>query len=118
MGDLSKNFDEREFACRHCYEVKVDPRLVKALQKLRDLAGKPVHVISGYRCEVNNRRCGGTRYSQHLRGRAADIFIEGMGVDQMLKLAEQIPAFRGGGMGRYPNDGFIHIDVRKKKARW
>lgn len=43
------------------------------LDPLRELIGMPIHVTSGYRCEELNRLVKGEKYSQHLKGEAADI---------------------------------------------
>lgn len=74
MGDLTKNFSRSEFRCGHCGRLDVlDMELVWALQRLRDKVGRALPIISGYRCCAGNAQVGGTRDSQHLFGRAADI---------------------------------------------
>lgn len=118
MGDLSKNFSRHEFACRCCDRAEINQRLVDALQELRDLAGLPVRVTSGYRCSEHNRAIGGATRSQHLLGTAADISVRGMTPTEMYRLAEDVEAFRNGGIGVYPDKGFIHVDVRDGRARW
>jgi hypothetical protein len=37
---------------------------------------------------------------------------------EMYRLAEDVEAFRNGGIGVYPDKGFIHVDVRDGRARW
>lgn len=111
---LSKHFHEREFACHHCGEVKVDPRLVDKLEELRTACGnKPITVLSGYRCQRHNTNVGGAPQSQHLLGKAADIVIVGLLPDRVAELAEGVGF---GGIGRY--DHFTHVDVRDGYARW
>lgn len=74
MGDLSKNFSAWEFKCGHCGRL-VGPSvlLLQALQRLRDDVGRPLAIVSGYRCAEGNRSVGGTRDSQHLCGNAVDV---------------------------------------------
>ena len=36
MGDLSRHFSTHEFRCRCCGRAEINPRLVEALQALRD----------------------------------------------------------------------------------
>ena len=47
------------------------------LEPLRVAMGRPIRISSGYRCEKLNTAVGGVRNSQHLKGQAADISIEG-----------------------------------------
>lgn len=45
----------------------------KVLDPLREAYGKPIIVTSGYRCPKLNAAVGGSPFSQHVRGEAADI---------------------------------------------
>ena len=47
------------------------------LEPLRVAMGEPVKISSGYRCEKLNKAVGGVYNSQHLKGQAADICIDG-----------------------------------------
>ena len=47
------------------------------LEPLRVAMGRPINISSGYRCEQLNRAVGGAYNSQHLKGQAADINIDG-----------------------------------------
>lgn len=74
MGDLSRNFSRAEFACRDgCGRDYPVPVLVAVLQAMRDAKGRPLRVVSGIRCADHNERVGGSRRSQHIAGRAADV---------------------------------------------
>ena len=47
------------------------------LQPLRDAMGHEVKIGSGYRCPRLNQAVGGVSNSQHLKGEAADLCIDG-----------------------------------------
>ena len=116
---ITKNFRLDEFECPCCGGNHISRRLVHALQELRDLAGAPITVTSGLRCEAYNESVGGAEQSQHLYGRAADIVIQGLHPVEMERLAEKVTRLRTGGIGVYPHNGFIHVDVRLNgPARW
>lgn len=117
MGDLSPHFSKQELACRCCGRLKVDPRLIDALEALRVLAGVPIVVHAGYRCPGHNQAVGGVPNSEHTRGLAADIHIPGLSLQEMYDLASEVPQFTQGGIGAYDTN-FLHVDVRGHRARW
>jgi uncharacterized protein YcbK (DUF882 family) len=117
MGDLSPHFSKIELACPCCKTLKIEPRLLDALEELRGLAGKPIVVHDAYRCEKHNQEVGGVIDSEHTRGMAADVDIPGLSLQQMYDLALQVPDFAAGGIGVYDGD-FLHVDVRPHVARW
>ena len=51
----------------------IDGLVINVLDRLRSEWGRPIIVTSGYRCKELNAAVGGARYSQHLKGQAADI---------------------------------------------
>lgn len=116
MTKSTKNFRAEEFACPCCGRNEIKDSLVDALQALRDLIKKPIIVNSGYRCAKHNQEVGGARNSQHVKGTAADIWVKGMPPTTLAYMAEQIPAFRDGGIGVYPT--WVHVDTRGYRARW
>jgi uncharacterized protein YcbK (DUF882 family) len=122
MGDLSKNFDRSEFACRgdNCcgHSAPIDPDLIAALQLLRDRIARPLTITSGFRCNRHNAAVGGADNSLHTLGMAADVIPpENMSPEQMAVIAEEIDRFKNGGIGIYPK--WVHLDVRRTgKARW
>jgi uncharacterized protein YcbK (DUF882 family) len=90
---------------------------VEGLEILRTLAGLPLIVHAGYRCEEHNREVGGVPHSEHTRGLAADIDLPGLSLQRMYELALAVPQFADGGIGVY-DGGFLHVDVRNHRARW
>ena len=122
---LSPSFRVREFGCKGSDVVLLDEELVVLLQCIREHFGKPVHITSGYRTAAHNAAVGGSKSSQHLLGRAADFYVEGVDVATVAAYAETLLPSRGG-IGRYPKDakhptrktGWVHIDTRANKSRW
>lgn len=125
---LSENFTRWEFRCRgkDCCggSAPVDRRLVKGLQMLRDklpeqFRAKGLTLNCAFRCLTHNREIGSEDTSEHPKGRAADVATpDGMTVDQLAAIAEDVPEFARGGIGKY--DWGIHVDVRVETdpARW
>ncbi len=111
---LSTNFRVKEFACADGSDpIFIDSELVDILQKIRSHFGK-VTITSAYRTPTHNKKVGGTTYSQHLYGRAADIKVQGIAPKEVAEYAESL--LDAGGIGIY--NTFTHIDVRSTKSRW
>jgi len=49
--------------------------LAEMLQAVRDRFRSPVFVHSGFRCQALNEAVGGSVYSQHVKGEAADFHV-------------------------------------------
>lgn len=113
---LSKDFRVREFRCKNGADVIfVDTALVELLQKIRDHFGAPITINSAYRTPEYNKKVGGSTYSQHQYGKAADIVVKGVKPADVAAYAEQLmPSY--GGVGRYST--FTHVDTRDEKSRW
>ena len=47
------------------------------LEPLREAMGESIKIGSGYRCPQLNRAVGGVANSQHMKGQAADLCIDG-----------------------------------------
>lgn len=111
---LTSNFNLKEFQCKHCGQVKISSKLVNLLQILRDRLGKPVTITSGYRCPTHNSNVGGAKNSYHMQGMAVDIVVAptGLSMNELVNLCQEI-GFTG--IGAYPKQGFIHVDVRPGK---
>lgn len=115
MSDLTRNFSSREFACKHCGALRLDPALPAALQALRDLAGRPIIVLSGYRCPDHPEERRKTTPGMHAQGKAADVLLRGHTLRRAYDLAAALGLF--GGIGIY-DGGFLHLDLRPTPARW
>lgn len=113
---LSSNFSVREFACSDGSDpIFIADELVAVLQKIRTHFGRAVTITSAYRTPTRNSAVGGTTYSQHLYGMAADIKVSGISPKKVAAYAEKLMP-NSGGIGTYST--FTHIDVRSQKSRW
>lgn len=127
MGDVTKHLSRCEFACRcGCGFIDPHPCLVVGLEEIRSAAGVPIWISSGCRCPEHNREEGGAPFSFHLPqqngyGFAADWFLEGLNLREMVWFAEKSRFFAGGGIGAYYDAGkiWVHTDVRLAgPVRW
>ena len=88
---LSPNFSLEEFlvsqtARRHGLDmtppeaviVNIKTLVDELLQPLREIAGSPLNISSGYRPPALNKLIGGSASSAHMHGSAADFTIAGM----------------------------------------
>ena len=112
MGDLTKNFSYKEFACRcGCGLGIVDTELVKTLQSLRDSYHKAITITSGLRCPEHNRNAGGKITSSHLKGLAVDIACSSS-ADRYMLLSKLVVYFNRIGIAK----NFIHVDIDTEKS--
>ncbi len=115
MGDISKHFSRKEFACPcGCGFSTVDVKLLEVLEILRVKYGA-VTINSACRCAVHNKNVGGSKGSKHKQGIAADVVVNGTSPDEIYMFLDMFQPNKYG-VGKY--NSFTHIDVRDKKARW
>jgi uncharacterized protein YcbK (DUF882 family) len=98
----------------------IDPKLIALLDEVREQAGFPVYITSGYRCPRHNAERGGARQSYHTRTMAADIYCEDLPLPDLLSIVKAAMLRLGykGGLQDYPDQGFIHVDCRGYWAEW
>lgn len=82
----------------------------KLLQPLRDAIGRAIYINSGYRSEAANRAVGGVRTSQHCKGEAADIRINGDARQLLDMLRETGLPFDQAILYRKQN--FLHVSLK------
>lgn len=111
-----KYFKKSEFKCqcggKYCngYPADISPKLIDILEELRVYFGKPITITSGLRCKKHNAAVGGVSNSQHQYGKAADIYIAGVGKAKIKVKAYELGAaysyYGTAGMGEA-----VHINV-------
>jgi uncharacterized protein YcbK (DUF882 family) len=114
---LSANFSTKEFlcSCGVCSPHRLDPDLIKRLQRVRDALNMSITVTSGFRCAKRQAqlRKGGLQTaagtSTHEMGAAADITCSDM--DALLVACEK--EFKSIGVA----NTFLHVDTRVDKVR-
>jgi uncharacterized protein YcbK (DUF882 family) len=114
---FTKHFSREEMQCHCCQKIGPYPehltKLLALLEKLREHIGRhPIQVSSAYRCKKWNAEVGGVPESYHTQAMAADIFVEGMSIDNLANAALDCGA---GGLGRYYDKEFVHVDVGPRR---
>jgi|GEM_PF-717884 len=96
-------------------EIPTPAKLVEILDIIQEKAGnKTITVTCGYRSpEFNDLLIESAptvvaKNSMHIKGWAADITIEGLPIEELRDIAKSIA---GGGVGYYPKNNFVHIDI-------
>jgi uncharacterized protein YcbK (DUF882 family) len=114
-GPLASAMAELSYFLRdfHCgAEIPIDVGVLDFLASVMEAVGAPrATVLSAYRTPATNAMLARTlfgvaEHSQHLFGRALDIYLPARLEEAMLAAR----AMQRGGVGWYPRSGFFHID--------
>lgn len=99
--------------------TRIDPKSLDILSALQVFAGSAtLCVLSGYRTPETNAMLARTtpgvaRNSLHIAGKAIDLFVPGF---DLRGLRERALVLRAGGVGYYPDNGFIHVDTGRVRS--
>lgn len=153
---LSPNFTVSQFFCKQKSDVDVKyvvlrPALLLKLERVvswlqaKGIDTDSLFIMSGYRTPFYNKAIGNVRYSRHVYGDAADVYVDYKPRDgdmddinndgavnrkDAAHLFDLIDEFDRtnvhltvqGGLGEYDRNAahgpFVHIDVRGAPARW
>lgn len=152
---IAPHFKLKQFLCKQNgdypkYAVLSERLLMKLELILEQVNEKgyrcdTFHIMSGYRTPYYNKTIGNVKYSRHVYGSAADIFIDVNPPDGMMDdlngdgkadhhdaaiLYDIIDAMSGkpwyerfaGGLAKYKQNAahgpFVHVDMRGFRARW
>jgi uncharacterized protein YcbK (DUF882 family) len=99
----------------------IEPKLLDLVCLLQRQLGSAseVQVISGYRSPATNaamheQSTGVAAHSLHMSGMAMDIRLANVPLDRLHNAAL---ALQAGGVGYYPSQDFVHVDVGRVR-RW
>jgi len=112
MGDLTAHFSRWEFADPEHPDGwrEINLGLLRGLELLRQKVGLPIRVTSGLRILDLG--------SFHSEGTAADVACR-CSLRVLYELALGIEVFSSSGVGLYPQENFVHVDVgRSIPYRW
>ena len=100
--------------------LPIEPGLLDLLHALRNTLAttQPLQIISGYRSPETNATLaantdGVAKGSLHTQGKAIDLHVEGIALDDLHRAAI---ALRGGGVGYYPKSNFVHVDIGRVRT--
>ncbi|MFH1387125.1 MAG: DUF882 domain-containing protein [bacterium] len=121
MGNLSDNFNHRDFACRcpQCRgEYRIHLGLVGLLEDVAFHFRKRPRIISAFFCEAYTETLKREKISYHTKGKAVNFILDGIPAAEVFKYVETLPGVNG--LGFYPAENMIHIDTRppEKKEVW
>jgi len=94
-------------------ELLIDPPSMDRLQTLRNDLARPMVITSAYRSPAHNRAVGGATGSLHPQGKAFEVVLGNHNPHAFIAAART-----GGftGIGTYPKQGFIHIDMGRART--
>lgn len=93
-------------------EKPIHPRLAEIVARTaRAFGAHEIEVISGYRAAPY-----GAPHSRHFRGHAMDLRLHGVSAKKVAAWVWR--NFRGVGVGWYPSQDFVHVDVRDTDVSW
>lgn len=99
----------------------MDPELIHLIHDLQAAWGtiQAFDLISGYRSPKTNaalrkKSKGVAEHSRHIEGMAVDIASK----NRLQNLRNLAQSLKKGGVGYYPQKGFVHVDIRSKPTFW
>lgn len=112
MMDWSKykNFNEKEFSCKHTGKNRMRPEFMDILQQIRTTYGKPMVVSSGYRDKTHPAESSKKAPGEHYYGCAVDIAVQGQDALDLIVVAYGY-GIRRIGLKQHGSGRFVHIGM-------
>lgn len=96
----------------------IEDLVLNVLDPLRAMIARPIIITSGYRSQRVNELVGGSKTSQHMLGKAADIHVQGYTPQQMEMVYRTIQMhYDFDQLIFYPSKNIIHISWNGDKNR-
>lgn len=91
---------------------------INILQPLRNHLGCQIRITSGFRCKRTNKAVGSkSQKSQHVEGKAADIEVDGMTNQELMKVIIDLNLPFDQLINEYEPNGWVHISYDEKRNR-
>jgi uncharacterized protein YcbK (DUF882 family) len=105
-----RHFRYWEFLCRCCGIQRMNPQFLTRLDELREAYGRPLRVVSGFRCPAHNTEVSNTGTDgPHTTGRAVDLAVDRGNAYDLVQHAIT-RRFTGIGLKQHGPKRFIHLD--------
>ena len=100
------------------HTARIDLRLYDLLARIQGTVRRPLRLISGYRSSATNEYLRSqsqnvAEHSFHMRGMAADFYVEGARPSGLARIARALGA---GGVGVYHGSPYIHVDTGPRRS--
>ena len=80
---LSKYVSLSEVACKCNCGLVPQKAMLDKFDEIREAYGAAIHITSGSRCEKHNKKIGGSKNSNHVKGLAIDV-VRTPGLEEFL----------------------------------
>lgn len=128
--NFSNHFTIKELACPHCWKMgtlylPLQKKIIIHLESFRSFLGErlqrdvPIIITSACRCEFQNKAVRGAKDSYHITGQAIDFYVPSLTLSETYRALEHgnfLSSFNG--LGFYPDNNFLHLDIGSRYARW
>ena len=81
------------------------------MDAIRNILGKPIHVVNWYRPPSYNQEIGGSKFSQHMNGLAVDFYVKGYNSEVVRELLLDFLVRLNIRMEDLPGANWVHIDL-------